>query len=228
MSRDEAPNRCLRQYRNWTDCMSDDVDSDDLMQAWSVFRSTLNESGHRFNSQNAQRKFAGVKTHPQEILAYLMKNYERAAAMAIKTISDEESAVACGKTLDRFSTRVVRISSKLLPVLMPDASSEAIKTLICELRRRLLPRSEHWKAKGHRRARQLTKKGSAAFGKRPEAVPVAHSTEANKASPALQILRLAMEREGLNPPQLASRIHAMLRRTKQLTAKADRTTIYRI
>ena len=50
---------------------------------------------------------------------------------------------------------------------------------------------------------------------------------AGEADP-LRIMRAAMQQQGLNPPRLAVRILAILRRTKQAKATVDRTTVYRI
>ena len=54
----------------------------------------------------------------------------------------------------------------------------------------------------------------------PAAVPLATS--------CLQILREAMDQQGLNPPKLAGKIQAILKRKKGKQPKADRSTVYRI
>jgi hypothetical protein len=201
-----------------SDCTADAVDSpkapasdDRIPQAWSKVRSILHESGYRFNSRYAQRKHDGVKTDPQETLEYLITVYERTAAMTVKTVTDHESAVACCTELDNFFEKMRKISSKLLRKVFPQESRETFNVLNSELRRRLLPRSEHWKAEAHRLARKVRRT------RRSESTPV-----------AVRIMRSAMQQQGLTPPKLAVKILAILRRTRQTKIKVDRTTIYRI
>jgi hypothetical protein len=50
---------------------------DRILRAWSKVRSSLHESGHRFNSRYSQQQCAGVNADPQETLEYLITMYER-------------------------------------------------------------------------------------------------------------------------------------------------------
>jgi hypothetical protein len=47
-------------------------------------------------------------------------------------------------------------------------------------------------------------------------------------SEAVRIMRAAMQQLGLNPPKLAVRMLAIMRRARQTNAKVDRTTVYRL
>ena len=148
--------------------MADEVDfprvppSDDrILLAWSKVRSRLHESEHRFNSRYAERYYAGGNADPQEVLDYFVTMYEPAVAMAVKTVTDHESAVACGTELDLLLKKILNICSLLLREVLPKESPEKVKALCSELRRRLLPRSEHWKAEAHRLARKIPQTGGA-------------------------------------------------------------------
>ena len=125
--------------------------------AWSKVRSRLHESEHRFNSRYAERYYAGGNADPQEVLDYFVTMYEPAVAMAVKTVTDHESAVACGTELDLLLKKILNICSRLLREVLPKESPEKVKALCSELRRRLLPRSEHWKAEAHKLAQRSRK-----------------------------------------------------------------------
>lgn len=176
----------------------------DLRRQWEEFRSRLHESGHRFNFLYARQKDAGENLDPQEALRYLTKTYERTAAMAVNTVTDHESALACVKELDIFLKKMLKMSSRLLREMLPRESRAASEALCSALRRRLLLRSEHWKAEAHKLARKESK-------------PV-----------ALRILCAAMGRRGWNEPQLAGKIRANLKRKGETKLKVDRSTVYRI
>jgi hypothetical protein len=82
--------------------MADEVDSleapasdDRILRAWAKVRSSLHQSGHRFNSRCAEQHYAGVNADPEEILEYFVTMYERTVAMAVKTVTDHESAIGC-------------------------------------------------------------------------------------------------------------------------------------
>ena len=150
--------------------MVDEVDfpkvppSDDrILLAWSKVRSRLHESEHRFNSRYAERYYAGGNADPQEVLDYFVTMYEPAVAMAVKTVTDHESAVACGTELDLLLKKILNICSRLLREVLPKESPEKVKALCSELRRRLLPRSEHWKAEAHKLAQKIPQTGGASL-----------------------------------------------------------------
>jgi hypothetical protein len=217
--------------------MADAVDSpevppsdDRLIRAWSKFRSSLHESGYRFNSRYAQQKYDGAKADPQEIIEYLGTMYERTAAMAVKTVTDHESAVGCCTQLDIFLKKMLNVSSKLIREVLPQESRGMCKTLSSELRRRLLPRSEHWKAEAHRLARKMQRIRSSSRGKKQTRLGDTQTPASGEecTAVAVRIMQAAMQQQGLNPPKLALKILAILRRAMQSKAKVDRTTVYRI
>src|SRR5579864_1944277 len=123
--------------------------NDKLVREWEEVRSKVHESGHRFNSRYAQLKYSGENIDPQEVLQYLTKTYERTAAMSVKTVTDHDSALGCIKELDAYLKNLLNVSSRLFRQVLPSGS----RALSSELRRRLLSRSEHWKAEAHKVAR---------------------------------------------------------------------------
>ena len=142
--------------------MADAVDSpevpasdDRILRAWSKVRSGLHESEHRFNSRYAEQYYAGGNADPQEVLDYFVTMYEPAVAMAVKTVTDHESAVACCTELDILLKKTLNVCSRLLREVLPKESPEKVKALCSELRRCLLPRSEHWKAEAHKLAQKI-------------------------------------------------------------------------
>jgi hypothetical protein len=214
--------------------MADAVDSpevppsdDRILRAWSKVRSSLHESEHRFNSRYAEQYYAGGNLDPQEILEYFGTMYERAVAMAVMTVTDHESAVACCTELDILLKKTVNFSSRWLRTVRPQESPEQARALSSELRRRLLPRSEHWKAEAHK----LTQKTQRTRGSSPSNKQTARESAAPPAvreSAPLRIMRAAMQQQSLNPPQLAMKMQAILKRTRQAKGTVDRTTVYRI
>jgi hypothetical protein len=163
--------------------------------------------------------------------------YDRSAALAVKTVSDYRSALACNEALDNFLKKYLNLSSRLFRAKLQKEPRTTIQALSRELRRRLLPRSEHWKAEAHKRARLV---GKARASKAPKANTVALDDQASAVSkrsssaqdgskPAVcQILRSAMERQGLNVPKLVVKIRETLRRKRQTKPKVDRSTVYRM
>jgi hypothetical protein len=216
--------------------MADAVDSpevppsdDRILRAWSKFRSSLHESGHRFNSRYAQQKYDGVKTDPQETLEYLVTMYERTAAMVVKIVTDHESAVSCCAQLDIFLKKMLNVSSKLIREVNPQESRGMCKTLSSELSRRLLPRSEHWKAEAHKLARKMQRIRHSSRGNKQTGLGDTQTPASGEESTgaAVRIMHAAMQQHGLNPPKLAVKIRAILRGTRS-KAKVDRATVYRI
>ena len=151
--------------------------------------------------------------------------YERTVAMAVKTVTDHESAVACCTELDILLKKTVNFSSRWLRTVRPHESPEQARALSSELRRRFLPRSEHWKAEAHKLTQKRTR-GSSPSNKqtaRESAAP-----PAVRESAPCRIMRDAMQQQSLNPPQLAMKMQAILKRTRQAKGTVDRTTVYRI
>jgi hypothetical protein len=92
--------------------------------------------------------------------------------MAVKTVTDHESAVVCCTELDNFLKKMPSISSRLLREVLPQESPEKINALRFELRRRLLPGSEHWKAEAHRLARKVPRTRGSSPSKKQMALGV--------------------------------------------------------
>jgi hypothetical protein len=176
---------------------------------WEEFCSITAESGHRFNSRYARRKSTGRNPDPEEILQYLTKLYDRTARVAVKRVTDYQSALRCIEGLNAFLKPMLKLSSKLLSECLPP---EKVKTSLATLRLHLLARSEHWKAEAQKRARSLAHRAL-----RPESKP-----------PASRILIAAMGRLGLNAPQLARKIQTSLKGRGLTRLKVDRATVYRI
>jgi hypothetical protein len=214
--------------------MADAVDSpeappsdDRILRAWSKVRSSLHESEHRFNSRYAEQYYAGVTADSQETLEYLVTMYERAVAMAVKTVTDHQSAVACCTELDILLKKMLKVSSRLLREVLPKESQEKAGALCSELRRRLLPRSEHWKAEAHRLAQKIQRTRASSLSNKHTARGAAPAPATSETDPR-RIMRAAMQQQGLNPPKLAVKMLAILRRTRQAKGTVDRTTVYRI
>jgi len=214
--------------------MADAVDSpevplsdDRILRAWSKVRSSLHESEHRFNSRYAERYYAGGNADPQEVLDYFVTMYEPAVEMAVKTVTDHESAVACCTELNILLKKTLNVCSRLLREVLPKESPEEVKALCSELRRRLLPRSEHWKAEAHRLAQKIQRtRGTSASDK--QTVRGAAPAPAVGEVELRRIIRAAMQQQGLNPPRLAVKMQAILKRTRQAKGTVDQTTVYRI
>ncbi len=214
--------------------MADAVDSpevplsdDRILRAWSKVRSSLHESEHRFNSRYAERYYAGGNADPQEVLDYFVTMYEPAVEMAVKTVTDHESAVACCTELNILLKKTLNVCSRLLREVLPKESPEEVKALCSELRRRLLPRSEHWKAEAHRLAQKIQRtRGTSASDKQTVrgAAPAPAAAEVE----LRRIIRAAMQQQGLNSPRLAVKMQAILKRTRQAKGTVDQTTVYRI
>src|SRR5260370_30520522 len=128
---------------------------DHTLRAWSKVRSLLHEAGHRFNSTFAQQEYAGVTADPEETINHFMTNYELAVAMAVKTVTGHESAVACCAELDILLKKMLNVFSQLILVQHPKTSQEKAKALRSDLCPPLLPRSQHWKAEAHKLARKI-------------------------------------------------------------------------
>jgi hypothetical protein len=219
-----------------TDSSEASPSNDKLMKEWEEFRSRLHESGHRFNSRYAQRMRSGRNISPQAYVQHLAKMYERTAAMTVKTVTDHASALGCVKELDIYLKKSLKLSSQLLREALPRESRNSVRALTFELHRRLLPRSEHWKAEAHNAARLAERAKDKAWNQQ-RVSSGDHSKDPHESglsvppkgnSVAQQILRSAMERHGLNPPKLAVRIRAILKRKGHNKPKVDRSTTYRI
>ena len=214
--------------------MADAVDSpevppsdDRILRAWSKVRSSLHESEHRFNSRCAEQHYAGGNADTKEILEYFVTMYERTVAMAVKTVTDHESAVACCTELDILLKKTLHVSSRWLRTVLPKESPEQARALSSELRRLLLPRSEHWKAEAHKLAQKTQRtRGSSLSNK--QTVRESAAPPAVRESAPCRIMRAAMQQQGLNPPELAVKMQAILKRTRQAKGTVDLTTVYRI
>jgi len=210
--------------------------NDKLMKEWEEFRSRLHESEHRFNSRYAQGIRSGRNINPQEYLQHLAKMYERTAAMTVKTVTDHASALECVRELDIYLKESLKLSSQLLREALPRESCNNVRDLTFELHRHLLPRSEHWKAEAYKaarlaerakdRVRNQQRVSSGDHSQAPQESGLSAPPKGN--SVAQQILRTAMERHGLNPPKLAVKIRAILKRKRHDKPKVDRSTMYRI
>jgi hypothetical protein len=211
--------------------MADAVDSpeaplsdDRILRDWSKVRSGLHESEHRFNSRYAEQYYAGGNISPQEFLDYFVTMYEPAVATAVKTVTDHESAVDCCRELDILLKKTLNVCSRWLREVFPNESPEKVKALCSELRRRLLPRSEHWKAEAHKLAQKMQRSRGASRSNQPTASGAAPAA----GGVALRIIRAAMQQQGLTQPRLAVKMQAILKRTKQAKGTVDQTTVYRI
>jgi aspartokinase len=214
--------------------MADAVDSpevplsdDRILRAWSKVRSSLHESEHRFNSRCAEQHYAGVNADPQEILEYFVTMYERGVAMAVKTVTDHESAVACCAAFDILSKKTLNLCSRYLRTVLPKERPEQVRALSSELRRRLLPRSEHWKAEAHKLAQKIQRTRGSSLSNQQMARESAAPPAITESAPC-RIMRATMQQQGLNAPQLAVKMQAILKRTRQAKGTVDLTTVYRI
>jgi len=199
---------------------------DKLVREWKAVRSRLHEAEHRLNSRYAQRKYDGESIDPQEVLRYLAKTYDRAAAMAVKTVTDHDAALGCLKELNIYSRKLLKLSSRLFREVLPREGPHTVQGLTSELRRRLLSRSEHWKAEAHKVAR-LAERAGARVRNQP-AVTLGGSSKEERKPVARQILCTAMDRLCLGAPKLAAKIRAILKRKGETKLKVDRSTVYRI
>jgi hypothetical protein len=200
---------------------------DAMLRAWSKVRSILHESGHRFNSRFAQQEYAGLKADPQETIDHFISNYDLAVAMAVKTVTGHESAVDCCTELDILLEKMLNVFSELILVQHPKASQKKLKALRSDLRRHLLPRSEHWKAEAHKFARKIQGEPGSSPSKMQTALGATQPPHSAKPD-ALGIMRAAMEQQGLNAPKLAVKTLQILSRRSNWRGKMDRSTIYRI
>src|SRR5258708_57429 len=119
---------------------------DPTQREWSKVRSILNESGYRFNAKFAQQKSNNKDLDPGEVLNYLAKQYERTAKMMAKTVTDHDSAVTYCKALDVSWKRFLKVSLGIIRECLPRESHSVSQQIHSQLRQRLLPRQEHWKA----------------------------------------------------------------------------------
>jgi len=128
---------------------------------WVKYLSTTDEASHRFNSQRPSvRKTAD----------YMARQYSRAAALIIETVTDYASAEQCGQRLDSFAKRVLRMFPKLVSVAVPSHDHLELRKVESQLRERLLRRSEFWKAEAQKAARSRTEESMAQRAARRQAV----------------------------------------------------------
>jgi hypothetical protein len=210
---------------------------DPLRGDWEQFLSLLYESGHRANARYAQLKYDGKDLNPQEVVDHLLKTYERTAALAVKTVTDHQSALAYSKDLDRFLKRILSLSSRLFRAKCQREPGTKLQAFCTELHRRLLARSEHWKAEAHKQVRltgranvpKTLKAKMVGLDDQVPAAPKKRGTAQSDSRPvASQILSSAMGRKGLNVPNLTVQLREMLRRKRQSKRTVDRSTVYRI
>jgi len=128
-----------------------------LLKKWDEVRSSLHESGHRLNFRYAELRYAGENMAPHELLQYLIKTYETAAAMAVRTVADHDSALICAQELDVYLKNLLKVSAKLFRVVLRQKGRNNSPEFTRELRRRLLSRSKPWKAEAHKMARSAAR-----------------------------------------------------------------------
>jgi hypothetical protein len=104
------------------------------------FLSTIHAAAHRFNSE---------KRGSRDAADYLVKQFDLVGGTLLKTVKDHSSAVACGKALDRVVPKFLTWFRSWVAVAALPKSLKPAERAHAELRRRLLRRAEHWKAKAH-------------------------------------------------------------------------------
>ena len=201
-------------------------ENDLLHRQWPDTRSILHEQGHRFNSGFAKLRNSGKLSDPQKMVQYLAAVFDHTAALAVKTVTSHESAARCCDELATLLSEVLKRSSKLFRLQLPPESRKGAQT---ELRRRLLERSEHWKAEAYKRGRlaERARVRSERIVTSDDHAGGLQKTQTPAPSPASRILIAAMERRGLTAPALARKVQK-LQRPGQTKPKVDRTTVYRI
>jgi len=88
---------------------------DKLVREWKAVRSRLHEAEHRLNSRYAQRKYDGESIDPQEVLRYLAKTYDRAAAMAVKTVTDHDAALGLPQRVEHLFEEIAEVVFTIVP-----------------------------------------------------------------------------------------------------------------
>jgi hypothetical protein len=114
--------------------------------AWQQFLAETHGAGHRYNSKDQS---------PAAKLEYFVEMYDKAGAMMVRTVKDHSSALACGTGLDACAKKVEGLFPKLLQAGDDQIAQDVVRKLGANLHRRLLRRSEHWKAEAHQRHQAL-------------------------------------------------------------------------
>ncbi|PWU03907.1 MAG: hypothetical protein C5B51_17960 [Terriglobia bacterium] len=127
---------------------------DSLSPDWLEYRSKLHERGHRLDEQYAQQKLKGLQGDPEKNLKYLVNLYDAVAKMLTHNVVNHQSAVKAAEELDAFWKPFLSRSLQVIRSRLPREKRAESKDLLQKLRRQLLPRSSHWKAEAHRRARR--------------------------------------------------------------------------
>jgi len=107
---------------------------------WEKFLSTIHAEAHRFNSR---------KLDFREAANHLVKQLDHVAGALLKTVKDHSSAVACANELDSLVVKLLKWFREWVHAAALPRSQKPSQTLKTALRRRLLRRAEHWKAKAH-------------------------------------------------------------------------------